>query len=80
MRGEEGATTLDGFLKKFSTTMSDGCATPKKVNTMMMDLFAHAASATGEASEIEMIRGEMRDFYCWYVLSSHALSICNNDS
>ena len=60
--------------------MSDGCATQKKVNTVMMDLFAHVASATGEASEIEMIRGEMRDFYCWYVLSSHALSICNNDS
>ena len=65
MRGEEGETTLDSFLKKFRATMSDSCAAQKNVNKMMMDMFASVASSTGEPSDIEMIRNEMRDFYCW---------------
>ena len=65
MRGEDGETTLDMYLKKFKATMSDGCNAQKRVNNIMLDMFATAASCTGEASEIDMIRKEMRDFYCW---------------
>ena len=67
MRGEDGETTLDQFLKKFRATMSDSCNAQKNVNQVMLDLFAASQSSTGEKSEIEMIRAEMRDFYCWSV-------------